>query len=184
MKINLVNLKKMTKTTLSSVMFKIALILSLGLTAPVFLQTAERIVFQSNKLRESASLAFTQMLREKIAERREKVAEFVLIREAAQELGIRVWLFGGTASGFGHYVEWDLLRKAGDTRYIPSCFDYDFTNIYRSTQDADLVIDGSVEDAERLENLISQKIPHLEALRSKSIKASQISRCNATIKIG
>ena len=108
-----------------------------------------------------------QDLRKSIAERREKVAEFVLIREAGQELGIRVWLFGGTASGFGHYVEWDLLREAGDTRYIPSRFDYDFTNIYRSTQDADLVIDGSVEDAVKLENLIGQKIPHLEGSKSK-----------------
>ena len=29
-------------------------------------------------------------------------------------MGVKVYLFGGTASAFAHYVRWDLEREAGD----------------------------------------------------------------------
>lgn len=97
-----------------------------------------------------------------IASRLMKVDEFKFIRETAERMGIRVWLFGGTAAGYGHYVKWDLLREKGDTRFQKDRFDYDYSNIYRSTQDADIVIDGSSEQAEQLESALKKALPHLE----------------------
>ena len=84
-----------------------------------------------------------------ISERITNVDEFRFIREAAQKLGVRAYLFGGTASGFGHYVKWDLARELGDTRYQKERFDYEFTNMYRSNQDLDIVIDGNPEQAQK-----------------------------------
>src|SRR5207253_1978404 len=70
-------------------------------------------------------------LRNALSERRSRVPEFELIQKEAALRGLRVWLFGGTAAAFAHYVRWDLLREKGDSRFQPDRFDYDFTNIYR-----------------------------------------------------
>ncbi|MBI2607141.1 MAG: hypothetical protein HYW49_13785 [Deltaproteobacteria bacterium] len=108
-----------------------------------------------------------RVLADALAKNLTRVEEFRILREAARELGLRVWLFGGTAAGYAHYVKWDLLRQSGDTRYNESRFDYDFTNIYRSTQDADLVVDGDVADAEKLEALIKEKLSYLQGSKSE-----------------
>jgi len=89
-----------------------------------------------------------------------KVPEFQYVAEAARSLGLRVWLFGGTASGFVHYSKWNLLRLKGDHRYQGDRFDFDFTNIYRSTQDLDIVADGSIQQIDKLQALLQEKYPH------------------------
>jgi DNA-binding Lrp family transcriptional regulator len=43
--------------------------------------------------------------------------------------------------------------------------DFDFSRIYRSTQDADLVVDGTAEDAERLEAKIKEKMSYLQGVK-------------------
>lgn len=96
-----------------------------------------------------------------IAEHLMDVEEFRIMRQEAEKLGIRLYLFGGTAAGFGHYVKWDLQRKKGDPRFQKERFDYDFTNIYRSTQDADLVVDGSEEQLEKLKTALRQQMPYV-----------------------
>ncbi len=101
-----------------------------------------------------------------LSERLMRVEEFRFIRSEAERRGIRVWLFGGTAAGYAHYVNWDLLREAGDQRIQDFRFDYDFTNIYRSTQDLDIVVDGPPEVAEKLETALQEKFPHLQGSRS------------------
>ncbi|MEK7356935.1 MAG: hypothetical protein AAB250_10825, partial [Bdellovibrionota bacterium] len=78
-----------------------------------------------------------------------------------------VYLFGGTSAGFGHYVKWDLLREGGDTRYQPDRFDYDFTNIYRSTQDLDLVVDGPSDKAQTLARLLSERFPSFQGSKDQ-----------------
>jgi hypothetical protein len=97
-----------------------------------------------------------------------RVAEFEYIRAEAQRLGVRVWLFGGTAAAFGHYVNWDLRRQKGDTRYAPELFNYDFPNIFRRTQDLDLVVDGPMEKIEELERLIVEKFPYTQGDRASA----------------
>ena len=89
-----------------------------------------------------------------------RVPEFSFIKEEADKLGVKVYLFGGTASAFGHYVRWDLERERGDKKYQKERFDYDFTNIYRGNQDLDIVVDGTVEQALVLKQILKEKYPH------------------------
>lgn len=96
----------------------------------------------------------------------ESVPEFKFIVDFARKAGLRVWLFGGTASSFAHYAKQDLLRQKGDERYQPDRFDYDYTNIYRSNQDLDIVIDGSGDKAHELQRALAAKFPHLQGQKS------------------
>jgi len=101
-------------------------------------------------------------LQKEIADRITRVPEFRYIREVAGELRVKVYLFGGTAAGFAHYVNWDLLREKGDERFQPNRFDYDYTNIYRSNQDLDIVVDGPAAKAQKLKELLRSRYPHFQ----------------------
>ena len=101
-----------------------------------------------------------------LKEKTPKVIELDYIRKTAEKMGIHVWLFGGTAAGFAHYIKWDLQRQKGDQRFQKDRFDYDFTNIFRSNQDLDIVIDGNVHQAEELERLLSSKFGHVQGDKS------------------
>jgi hypothetical protein len=101
-----------------------------------------------------------------IAERIERVPEFKYIREEAARMGVKAYLFGGTAAGYAHYVKWDMQREAGDPRFQPDRFDYDYTNIYRSTQDLDIVVDGSPEKAAELQAKLTANFPHLQGSKT------------------
>jgi len=90
----------------------------------------------------------------------ELVPEFRFIRQAAEERGLRVWLFGGTAASYLHYVKWDLLRRSGEMHLQAERFDYDYTNIFRSTQDLDIVVDTTPEVAKEFEKLLKKTFPH------------------------
>jgi hypothetical protein len=95
-----------------------------------------------------------------IVDKINQVDEFVEIRKMAESRGLRVWLFGGTAAAFAHYVKWDLLRLAGDDRYQPDRFDYDFMNIYRSTQDLDIVVDGNETVVQEFQEALQERFPY------------------------
>ncbi len=101
-----------------------------------------------------------------IADRLIQVEEFRFIKQEAAKLGVRAWLFGGTAAGYAHYVKWDLQRERGDKRFQPDRFDYDYTNIYRSTQDLDIVIDGNASQAQDLQKALTDKYPHLQGSKT------------------
>lgn len=88
-----------------------------------------------------------------------RVEEFRYAKALADSMGIRVYLFGGTAAGFGHYQREALLAPSDR-------FDFDYTNIYRSTQDADLVIDGTSEQAELFEQKMAAQFNHLQGSKS------------------
>lgn len=111
-----------------------------------------------NKL--PASLLSLGHFSTEIAKRRSRVHEFEFIRKEAQIKGLRVWLFGGTAAAFGHYVKWDLLRESGQDQFQADRFDYDYTNIYRSTQDLDIVVDGSALEALAFEKSLKKQFPY------------------------
>jgi hypothetical protein len=91
-----------------------------------------------------------------------EVEEFRFIRREAERLGIKAYLFGGTAAGFAHYVHRDLHRRRGDHRFQSQRFDYDFTNIYRSTQDIDIVVDGPPEKAVKLQEILQENFPYFQ----------------------
>ncbi len=101
-----------------------------------------------------------EQLVSEIATRRARVPEFQFIREESERRGLRVWLFGGTAAGYAHYVKWDVLREQGDTRFQSNRFDYDYTNIYRSTQDLDIVVDGNAQEARAFEQALKTQFPY------------------------
>ena len=98
----------------------------------------------------------TRHVREKIIQ----VPEFHYMRERAERMGLRVWLFGGTASSFLHYVKWDLARAKGLMDLQRDRFDFDFTNIFRSTQDLDIVVDAPPDIAIQFQNAMAQRFPH------------------------
>jgi hypothetical protein len=107
-----------------------------------------------------------QELEQGIAARLQRVEEFKFIEEEAKKLGVKAYLFGGTAAGYAHYVKWDMQRERGDRRFQKDRFDYDYTNIYRSTQDLDIVIDGNPDQAQKLQHALEQKYPHLQGSKT------------------
>jgi len=127
----------------------------------------QHIFAKTRQVGEATPLAvsdITQAAREGL----ERVPEFQFIREAARERGLRVWLFGGTAASYLRYVKWDLLRRTGQLNLQVDRFDYDYTNIFRSTQDLDIVVDSTPQKAKEFEQLLKQKFPHF--LGSKANK--------------
>ncbi len=114
----------------------------------------------------ASTLAFTQvdpeLLDQETRSRISKVPEFAFIQKVAEELKVDIYLFGGTAAAFGHYVRWDLEREAGDNKYQPERFDYDYTNIYRGNQDLDIVVDGNKEQIAEVKNRLQAEYPHFE----------------------
>jgi hypothetical protein len=107
-------------------------------------------------------------LEQQVAKDIPKVAEFAAIRELAKELGVKVYLFGGAATGFAHYVRSDIERQKGEAHFAADKYDFDYTNIFQSTQDIDLVVDGTKEQATQLRKLLVERFPHIVAGEHKS----------------
>ncbi|MES2965132.1 MAG: hypothetical protein V4760_14700 [Bdellovibrionota bacterium] len=119
---------------------------------------------------DGAVVTTTEIERE-VEARLGRVEQFEFIRQEAAKRGLRVYLFGGTAAGFAHYVKWDLQREKGDARFQKERFDYDYTNIYRSTQDLDVVVDGDPasmkEQLAALQSLVRARYPHVQGGKSQ-----------------
>ncbi|MFL5815691.1 MAG: hypothetical protein ACJ763_19130 [Bdellovibrionia bacterium] len=126
---------------------------------PPFAQAASTGLTASSQ---SEAVPTIQELEQGIADRLKRVEEFKFIEQEAARLGVRAWLFGGTAAGYAHYVKWDMQREKGDKRFQKDRFDYDYTNIYRSTQDLDIVIDGNADQAQKLQTALQERYPHLQ----------------------
>ncbi len=47
-------------------------------------------------------------LQSDISAKMNDVEEFRFMKALAAKMKVKVFLFGGTAAGFGHYVRWDL----------------------------------------------------------------------------
>ena len=106
-------------------------------------------------------------LREEVRSGILKVEEFKYLRDQAKKLGIaHVYAFGGTAASIAHYSHWHLKQEKGDPRYQPNRFDYDYTNIFRSNQDLDIVIDGDEKQAGLLQKALAEKFKHFQGNKS------------------
>lgn len=101
------------------------------------------------------------VLEKAIREKRLKVPEFQFLQDQARRLGVRVWLFGGSAAAFSHYVLRDVEGGPGDRAAASGTFSYRYARIFRVTQDADLVIDGPESAARALEAKLAAQFPHL-----------------------
>ena len=99
--------------------------------------------------------------------RQSRVEEFRYIRKVAKQLGIKnVYMFGGTAAAWAHYIRWDMRRELGIQDLQADRFDYDYTNIFRANQDFDIVIDGTIQQAEELESIIQEKFDYFSGTRA------------------
>ena len=129
----------------------------------VFAQEAGKVTREVRETKETKAYKQApiseQELSSFIADNLMKTPEFQSVRKVAQELGVRVWLFGGTASSFVHYAKEALLNQKGLKKLQINRFNWDFTDIFRSTQDLDIVVDGSREKINQLEEILLEKYP-------------------------
>ena len=112
-----------------------------------------------------------QGYQKKIVEIAAKVPQFQWLAERAEHHGLKVWLFGGTASSFAHYVKDNMLLELGSDQYYKESFsEYggqrDYTDIFRPTQDIDLVVDGPSEKIDIFENEVLEKFPDMQGNKS------------------
>jgi len=113
----------------------------------------------------SETLVTAQEFSQALSANMTRVEEFRFIRQKADGMGVKAYLFGGTAAGFAHYVKWDLQRQKGDLRFLPDRFDYHYMEIYRSNQDLDIVIDGSPEQAWEFQKSLQSIFPHVQGAK-------------------
>ncbi len=107
----------------------------------------------------AARVTATELGKE-ISENRVRTPEFERIKEEASRRGVRVWLFGGSAASYAQYVKSDLeFRKTGQPDHLQR-FDYDFSNIFRSTQDIDVVVDGDAEKCYEFQSWLTETYPY------------------------
>jgi hypothetical protein len=81
----------------------------------------------------------------------DSVPEFRFATRLAERRGVRLWIAGGTAAG---WLAACRRRLGGATEQ------WNFGELYRSTQDADLLVDGTVEDAEAIERFLCRQFPY------------------------
>ncbi len=86
---------------------------------------------------------------------RDSIEEFATIKAYLTKRKIRGWLFGGTAFTYAHGVR---KRLSAGQDGLPK--GTKLRSLYQRTQDLDIVIDGSEEEAKRLENYLNQRFPH------------------------
>ena len=96
------------------------------------------------------SIAQAEDFENKLRETAQQIPEFVWIQKEADKLGLKLWLFGGSAASFAHYVKESIAFEKGSREYYSEYFqkdakgNLDYTDIFRPTQDMDLVADGPV----------------------------------------
>ncbi|MBF0367752.1 MAG: hypothetical protein HQK50_19450, partial [Oligoflexia bacterium] len=104
-----------------------------------------------------------------IRKRAVDVPEFFFIREWAlnqpKESRPQVFLFGGAATAYATYIHRHL--KKGDLGGAGS--DIDISDIYDLVQDVDIVIDGTPEQAQELQQQLDKNFPRIQGNSTKSL---------------
>lgn len=78
------------------------------------------------------------------------------IAQKAQELGFRIWMFGGTAASYALFIKRKLYaEKKGIPFYTDGQERPEFFDIYSFLQDADFVIEGTKAQVDQLKAAIS-----------------------------
>ena len=115
-------------------------------------------------LAEIAPLDFQRRLQQTAS----KVEEFKFLAKTAQKHGLVIWLFGGSASSLAHYVKENILLEEGSDEYYSEPFaetpdgKRDFTDIFRPTQDIDLVVDGEMAKVADFEREVLRHLPDIK----------------------
>lgn len=100
-----------------------------------------------------------------------QVSEFKKIAEWGQKNGVRIFVAGGTAAGLAHYIRQNRQRVFEEENglapsYFKSRFGWTYYDIYRSTQDADIVLDGTEAQAIELEKYLRNTFPYLQGSKT------------------
>lgn len=101
----------------------------------------------------------------RMAKERSSFHELVFIRQMLDELKIRGWLLGGSTYSYGNFIR-DLMLAENSGEALPDAFQKDangyfrLRNMIRTSQDIDLVIDGSESDKEILEHYLKDQYPY------------------------
>ncbi|MBF0366472.1 MAG: hypothetical protein HQK50_12945, partial [Oligoflexia bacterium] len=110
----------------------------------------------------SHALISANVIEQAIGERISRVHEFNDIRNKCIEMQVHCYLFGGTAAAYAHYVHRDLEHKLENKEYNPHRFDYDLTSMFNSSQDYDIVMDGTPEQTNALQAYLEKKFPYMQ----------------------
>ena len=118
---------------------------------------------------------------------RTQIPEFKFIADWALSKNLRVYLGGGTAAGLAVQVKNNLedqwLKSHGLKPRIPTPrLAYQYFLLYRSNQDADLILDGTEGEAQELETLLKEKFAYLQG--GKSLWEVRLLRENRGTGIG
>jgi hypothetical protein len=109
------------------------------------------------------STAFGQVNQKTLSEETQKrlvrVSEFSFLQEIAKDHNVNIYLSGSTAATFAHYVRQDLEREAGNSKFKARKFNYDLTEIFLPDQDVDLVVDGTLQQIQKIRSLLLSKYP-------------------------
>ncbi|MBF0367272.1 MAG: hypothetical protein HQK50_16970, partial [Oligoflexia bacterium] len=105
----------------------------------------------------SYALIDADLLEQAIGERISRVGEFNEIRNKCIELQVHCYLLGGTAAAYAHYVHRDLEQELEHKKYNPHRFDYDLSSMFNSSQDYDIVMDGTPEQINTLHAYLEKK---------------------------
>lgn len=96
-----------------------------------------------------------------IQEKRSSVNELAIIQAVAKKLKRRVWLYGPMAGSFAHYVAEDLRQTKESGK---SQADYAPVSIFRSTQQFDIVVDGTYEQITKFESALREAMAKIRLL--------------------
>ena len=130
------------------------------------------------KKQQSATHYDTNDLESQVIRRRNWVHEWEYLARKAKERGLRVWLFGGAAYTFGHYVKNNMDAEQGKRPLVKEKFDYELNGIFIKSQDVDLVVtraDGGLETPEDIAWLqfhLDKKYPY----KMQNWRGEQISK--------
>jgi hypothetical protein len=105
-----------------------------------------------------AKLPGADVFEAELTNRLRLIPEFEEIRKWADAKGVRVWLGGGSATGVASYLREEIEAGAAGQGRFP----YTYYDIYRSTQDADIVLDGDERVAIELESFLASRLGYLQ----------------------
>lgn len=115
----------------------------------------------------SSQASITQnSLEQSIASHQKEFPELVFIQQFAEHHGFRAWLGGGYAAARLRFEVWDLEQQQGSTQFPQGRFEYVHDRVMRSTQDADIFIDGSANQAHELEQALATQFPFMRDQKS------------------
>ena len=101
----------------------------------------------------------------KLAQKTLEVKEFAAISELASKMNLRVWLAFGSAASFAYHIKFSILAKQEPHKYNKDYEHLAYSNLFRSNQDLDLVLDATPEESIEFQKRLLNEYPYLAGLK-------------------